>query len=64
MKGKGIPHLNSHDKGDQLIHAVVWTPTNLSDQEKEVFNELAQCEGIQPPTQEKGFFKKFKDAFL
>lgn len=64
MKGKGIPHLNSHDKGDQLIHVIIWTPTKLSEQEKELFNELAKCEGIQPPSQEKGFFKKFKDAFF
>jgi len=64
MKGKGIPHLNGHSKGDQLVRIIVWTPTKLSEREKELFGELSKCEGIQPPTQEKGFFKKFKDAFF
>ena len=34
LKGKGFPSINSHEKGDQLIHVNVWTPQNVSADEK------------------------------
>lgn len=64
MKGKGIPHLNSYGRGDQLVRISVWTPTHLSEEEKQIFRRLAQHENINPPKREKGFFKKVKEAFF
>ena len=48
MRGKGIPHLNGHGKGDQLIKVVVWIPTNLSKELKGHFKQLSQYKEVQP----------------
>jgi molecular chaperone DnaJ len=34
LKGKGLPQVNSHAKGDLLVNINVWTPQNLSAEEK------------------------------
>lgn len=64
MRGKGIAHLNQSGKGDQLVRISVWTPTKLSDKEKKMFYELAECEGIRPPVGDKSFFRKVKEALF
>lgn len=64
MKGKGIPHLNYHGNGDQLVRVLVWTPTKLSESEKKIFYQLAECDGIKPPTGDKSFFRKVKEALF
>lgn len=42
LKGKGVPHLNSYGRGDQLVEISVVTPTNLSRRQKELLEELAR----------------------
>lgn len=37
---KGIPHLDGYGKGDEYVIVKVVTPTNLSDQEKQVLREF------------------------
>lgn len=64
MKGKGIPHLNNHGKGDQLVRILVWTPTKLSEKERDIFYKLAECDGIKPPIGDKSFFRKVKEALF
>lgn len=64
MRGKGIPHLNHHGKGDQLVRVLVWTPTKLSEQEEKLFYQLAECDGIKPPKGDKSFFRKVKEALF
>jgi molecular chaperone DnaJ len=64
MRGKGIPHLNHSGKGDQLVRVLAWTPTKLSEQEKKIFYQLAECDGIRPPTGDKSFFRKVKEALF
>lgn len=41
LKGKGVPHLGSNDRGDQLITVTLKTPAKLSKQEKKLYKELA-----------------------
>lgn len=64
MRGKGIPHLNQSGRGDQLIRILLWTPTKLSEKEKNLFYQLADCEGIRPPAGDKSFFRKVKEALF
>ncbi|MGB9773396.1 MAG: molecular chaperone DnaJ [Bacteroidota bacterium] len=40
MRDKGIPHLNSYGRGDQLIRIHVLTPTKLTSRDKELLREL------------------------
>ncbi len=67
MKEKGIQHLNSHGKGDQLIRVQVWVPTKLNVREKELLKELSSSEHIVPNEEEKNanksFFQKMRNAF-
>ncbi|OGF99960.1 MAG: molecular chaperone DnaJ [Candidatus Glassbacteria bacterium GWA2_58_10] len=63
MRGKGIPHLNSSGRGDQLVRLTVWTPTSLSVEERELFENLSKIESQSPPAAGRGFWKRMKEAF-
>ncbi|PWJ57139.1 molecular chaperone DnaJ [Dyadobacter jejuensis] len=65
LKGKGIKDLNGYGKGDQLVHINVWTPQQLSSDERETLESLRNSPNFQPKPgkHEKGFFDKMKDFF-
>lgn len=65
LKGKGLPGLQSYERGDQLIHVNIWTPKKLSSSERTYLEKMRDMSGFQPnPTKgEKGFFEKMKDYF-
>ncbi len=68
MRGRGIPHLNGHGRGDQLVRVNVWVPQRLTAREKELLRELAKADHINPNEEDrksasKGFFGKVRDAF-
>lgn len=65
LKGKGFPAVNSYEKGDQLIHVNIWTPQNLTADEKATLEKLAQSNNFkpQPDKNEKGFFDKIREMF-
>ncbi len=63
MRGKGIPHLQGHGKGDQLVRILVWTPKKLTKEEKALLKKLAKSENLQPPNSGKGIFEKIKNVF-
>jgi len=68
LKEKGIPNLNSHGKGNQLVYVNVYVPTNLGTKDKAIVKELAGSEGINPKkkhqSKDKDFFEKVKDVFF
>ena len=65
LKGKGFPHVNSYEKGDQLIQVNVWTPQHVSKDEKETLEQLNKSENFQPHPEknEKSFFDKVREMF-
>lgn len=65
LKGKGFPVLNSYEKGDQLIHVNIWTPQNLSSEEKGMLEKMQHSENFQPNPEknEKSFFDRVKEMF-
>jgi molecular chaperone DnaJ len=65
LKGKGLPELNSYHKGDLLINVNVWTPQNLTSEEKKILEKLRSAENFQPKPGkgEKSFFEKMKEYF-
>jgi molecular chaperone DnaJ len=63
MRGKGIPSLGGHGRGDQLIRIVVWTPTRLSDEERRLFEEMRRVETQKPPQNGKGFWDRIWEPF-
>jgi molecular chaperone DnaJ len=63
IRDKGIAHLRGHGRGDQHVRVKIITPKKLTDRQKELLQEFAKAGGADPTSEEKGFFKKFKDAF-
>ncbi len=69
MREKGIPHLNSYGRGDQLVRVNVWVPTKLNAQERALLRQLEDCENINPKEgdksahSDKSFFDRMKKAF-
>jgi molecular chaperone DnaJ len=65
LKGKGIKDLNGYGRGDQLVHVNVWTPQQLSSDERATLEQLRNSPNFQPKPgkNEKGFFEKMKDFF-
>lgn len=72
LRNKGIPHLNSYSKGDQIIVVGVFVPGSLNSKEKALLKELAQSQNFIPKnndikkskSKEKDFFEKVKDAIF
>ena len=48
LKGKGFPSINSHEKGDQLIQVNIWTPQNISPEEKSTLEAMQTSENFKP----------------
>jgi len=42
IKDKGVPHLQSRGRGDQLVEVIVKTPKDLSRKQKELLRELGE----------------------
>jgi molecular chaperone DnaJ len=65
LKGKGFPAVNSYEKGDQLIHVNVWTPQQLTAEERAMLEKLGYSENFKPTPDknEKGFFDKIREMF-
>ncbi len=65
LKGKGFPHVNSYEKGDQLIQVNIWTPQHISSDEKEVLERMADSPNFEPKPEknEKSFFDKVREMF-
>jgi molecular chaperone DnaJ len=65
LKGKGFPHVNSYEKGDQLIQVNVWTPQHLSHEEKTMVEKMQSSANFEPKPEksEKSFFDKVREMF-
>jgi molecular chaperone DnaJ len=65
LKGKGFPAVNSYEKGDQLVQVNVWTPQNLSSEEKTILEKLSHSPNFQPNPEkgQKSFFDKMREMF-
>jgi len=66
LNGKGLPAVNSYGRGDQLIFIQVYTPTDLTSDEKKLLEKLRESPNFKPKGAvkgEKGFFDRMKDMF-
>lgn len=63
VRGKGIPKRMTSGRGDQLVEVQVEIPTNLTERQKQLIQELARelGEAVQP--QQRTFLDKLKDLF-
>ena len=65
LKGKGLPQLQGYSSGDLFVHINIWTPTKISNEEKEILEKLKESQNFTPKLDgsEKGFFQRVKDMF-
>lgn len=64
LRGKGIPDVNGRVKGDQLIHVNIWTPQELTKDERKMVEKLRDSENFNPkPEKGRTFFDKMKEFF-
>ncbi len=65
LKGKGFPEVQGYGRGDQLVHVNVWTPQNLTSEEKAMLDKLNASANFkpQPSKSDKSFFERVKEAF-
>ncbi len=57
-RGLGVPHLQRSGRGDMIITVRVVVPTNLTNEQKELFRALAKTFDDQTTEQHKGFFDR------
>lgn len=60
LKGKGISNIHGYGRGDQLVKAVIETPTRLNARAKEILNEFAEITGAEVHPKAFSFFEKVK----
>ena len=48
LKSQGLPSVNSYGKGDLLVHINLWTPQNISSEEKKFFEKAQNSKNFQP----------------
>ena len=65
LKGKGFPEVQGYGKGDQLINVNVWTPQQVSAEEKAELEKMQLSPNFQPkPIKgDKSFYDRVKEAF-
>ncbi|MEE2898836.1 MAG: molecular chaperone DnaJ [Gemmatimonadota bacterium] len=67
LKGLGLPELNGHHRGDQLLKVLVWTPDELTPEQEEAMRRLHDIESPAPERirrrAHKGFWSRVKEAF-
>ncbi|MEY3367892.1 MAG: hypothetical protein RI973_1047, partial [Bacteroidota bacterium] len=65
LKGKGLPAVQSYERGDQLIQVNVWTPKKFNDEERRILEKIRELPNFQPEPgkTERGFFDKMKEYF-
>jgi len=63
IKGKGVPRLHGGGRGDLLVRGTVVTPTDLTDEQRDILRQLADSFGTPVSNGDKGgFLGKIKDA--
>lgn len=65
LRGKGIKDMNSYGRGDQLVHIQLWTPQQLTAQERKTLEALKTSDNFVPKLtkHEEGFFDRVKNFF-
>jgi len=63
LRGKGVPHLNSHGKGDLIVEIRVKTPSKLTKAQKELLRQLGETMVVENIPTSRGLFEKVKEMF-
>jgi molecular chaperone DnaJ len=61
LRGRGLPRINSSSSGDLHVRLQLWTPDNLSGEESELIQRLAEVQKV-PEPRPKGLWSKIRDS--
>lgn len=62
LRGKGVPDVDGRGHGDELVEVMVWTPTNLSSEERELFQRLDEIQQTRAKKEGKSFLDRMLEA--
>ena len=63
MNRKGIPDVNGRGVGDQLVQILLWTPQNINNNERRLFEQLIELEDERIRSGGESFFDRIRKAF-
>jgi|SRR5579863_3441279 len=63
VRGKGVPHLNDHGRGDLVVEVVVQVPKKLSKSQRELVKLLADALAVENKPTSRSLLSKMKDLF-
>ena len=63
LRGKGIPHLNGYQRGDQHVRVTVEVPQKLTRKQRELLEQFAALSGEETHPQAKSFLEKVRELF-
>jgi molecular chaperone DnaJ len=65
LRNKGIRSIEGYGTGDMLVHINVWTPKNLSSEQKKILEKWRGEDNFNPTPDksDKSFFEKVKEMF-
>lgn len=65
LRGKGLPDVNGYGRGDLLVSINIWTPQNVSSEERKILEKLRESENFKPnpDKKDKSFFERMKEYF-
>jgi molecular chaperone DnaJ len=61
VKGKGLPRLGQHGAGDLNVRVHVWTPQDMTGEQRQLLEALSKVEGA-PPKEGNSFWSRLKEA--
>ncbi len=63
VRGKGVPHLNAHGKGDLVVQVRVETPSKLTKQQKDLMRQLSETMTVTNEPHSRGLLDKVREIF-
>ena len=64
IRGKGVPVLNGHGKGDLFVEVRIQTPAKLSKRQRELLAEFGELAPVENKPQRRSLLGRVKDMFV
>ena len=63
LRGRGVPHVNGHGRGDLILHIRVMVPSKLNREQKKLFEQLLEQLPAENEPADKGILERVRDYF-
>ena len=63
LRGKGVPYLNDHGRGDLVVQVMVQVPKKLNKAQREAIRQLSELVSVENTPSSRSFLGKMKDIF-